>query len=110
MNVVSISLIVLLVVLLIAFITLLVMMLRKENPFKPAFASLIAAFVLWMSHLLTPELEGKVDINLDLGRFSMHGTGVRTASKVSFQTEFISLGSLLLLTSMCAKGLREKSG
>jgi len=86
------------------------MTLRKENPFKPAFAALIAAFVLWMSHLLTPDLEGKVDLKLDLRPvLSVQGTAVRTSSKTGFKTEFLAMASLLALTFLCWEGLRERT-
>ena len=56
----------------------------------------------------TPDLEGKVDLNLDLRPFfSIQGTAVRTSSKVGFETEFLAMASLLVVTFLCAKGLRE---
>jgi hypothetical protein len=104
----GIILVAIIAILVVAFAAMLIITLRKENPFKSAFASLITVFVLWMTHLFTPDLEGKVDIKLDLHPiFTMEGLAVRTSSKVSFETEFLALASLLALIFLCAKGVRE---
>ena len=110
MNALSFILICVIAVLAITFAVMLVITFRKENPFKPAFASLIGAFVLWFSHLFTPDLNGQVDLNVDLHPvFTMQGKALRTSSKIPFGTEFLALASLLALIFLCSSRLPKSS-
>jgi hypothetical protein len=110
MNALAFILICVIILLVIAFVVMLIITLRKENPFKPAFASLVGAFVIWFSHLFAPDLDGQVDLNLDLHPvFTMHGTALRTSSKIPFGTEFLALASLLALIFLCSTKLGSES-
>jgi hypothetical protein len=110
MNALAIVLLCVIAVLVIAITTMLVITLRKESPFKPAFASLIGAFILYFSHLFTPDLDGKVDLKIDLHPiFTMQGTALRTASKTPLGTEIVAVVSLLGLIFLCAIRLPEQT-
>ena len=107
MNALVIVLVALLAVLLVAFVVMLVITFRRKNPFRPAFASVLGAVILWVGHLSAPELEGNADINVNLPFFSMKATALRTSPKRAAETDFLAVGTLLVLLFLCWKGMRE---
>jgi hypothetical protein len=108
MNALALTLVFLIIVLLVALAIMLIVAFRSDNPFKPAFASLVGALVLWVGHLGTPDLEGKMDVNIDLRpAFTMHGTAVRMSNTLPFQTECLAIGSILVLAIVCAWALHK---